>query len=61
MDGPRDNYTEWSKSDRKRQIGYQLYVKSKKNCTNELIYKREIGIENKFMVTKGLKREGGIN
>ena len=28
------------------------------NYTNELIYRTEIGIENKLMVTKGLKSEG---
>ena len=39
-------------------LGYHLYVESKKNYTNELIYKTETDsdIENKFMVNKG---EGG--
>ena len=37
MDGPRDYHSEWSKSDRERQMSwYHLYVESKK-CTNELI------------------------
>ena len=31
------------------------------NYTNELVYRTEIGIENKLTATKGLKREGGIN
>ena len=30
-------------------------MESKKNDTNELIYKAEIDIENKFMVNKGEK------
>ena len=41
MIGPRDCLTEWSKSDREREIWYHLYVESKKNVTNELIYKTE--------------------
>ena len=40
MDGPRDYHTKESKSDRERQIDHS-YVKSKKNDTEELIYKRE--------------------
>ena len=37
MNGPRDCHTEWSKSDREREIPYD---KSKKKIdTNELIYK----------------------
>ena len=35
MDGPRDYHIKWSKSDK------DLYVKSKKNDTNELIYETE--------------------
>ena len=43
MDGPRDCYTEWSKSDRERQISYDIaYMWNLKNGTNELNYKREI-------------------
>ena len=42
MDGPRDYHSEWSKSDRERQMSwYHLYVESKK-CTNELIYETKI-------------------
>ena len=35
----------------------------KKNETNEFIYKTETysDVENKFMVTKGERQEGGIN
>ena len=40
--GPRDDHTKWSKSDRERQIPRDhLYVESKKNGPNELIYKTE--------------------
>ena len=44
MDGPRDYHTKWSKSDRERQISYDItYMWNlKKNDTNELIYKTEI-------------------
>ena len=41
MDGPRDCHTEWSKS-KTNIIWCHLYVESKKNDTNELIYKTEI-------------------
>ena len=42
MDGPRDYQTMWSKSDRERQILYDLtYMWDLKNNTNELIYKTE--------------------
>ena len=41
MDGPRAHHTKWSK--RKTNITWHhLYVESKKNDTNELIYKTEI-------------------
>ena len=39
-------------------IWYHLYVESKKNDTNELIYKRLTDIENKPMVTKGERGKG---
>ena len=41
---PRDDHTKWSKSDRERQIPYDItYLWNlKKNGTNELIYKTEI-------------------
>ena len=43
-------------------IWYYLYVESKKNYRNELIYKTEIDsdLENKLMVIKG-ESSGGIN
>ena len=44
MDGPRDYHTKWSKSDRERQISYDVtYMWNlKKIDTYELIYKTEI-------------------
>ena len=43
MDGPRDCRTEQSKSDRDRQISYDIiYMWNLKNGTNEVIYKTEI-------------------
>ena len=43
VDGPRDYYTKWSKSDRERQIPYDItYMWNIKNDTKELIYKTEI-------------------
>ena len=57
MNGPRDCHTEWSKSDRERQISYDItYMWNLKNDTNELIYKTEnrlTDLENKLMVTEG--------
>ena len=66
MDGPRDYHIKWSKSDRERQISYDItYMWNLKNETNELIYwyKTEVdpNIENKLMVTKGERGGGGIN
>ena len=42
MDGPRDYHTKWSKSERERQITYDItYMWNLKYATNELIYKIE--------------------
>ena len=45
MDGPKDCHTEWSKSEREREISYDMayitFVWNLKYDTNELIYKRE--------------------
>ena len=42
MDGPRDDHTKWSKSDRERQISHDItYVWNLKYYTNELIYKQK--------------------
>ena len=39
MDGPRDKYTKWSKSERERQIPYDItYMWNLKYDANELIY-----------------------
>ena len=43
MDGPRDYHTKWKKSDRERQMSYDItYMQNlKKKGTNEFIYKSE--------------------
>ena len=44
LDGPSDYHTKWSKSDRERQISYDItpmWNPILKNYTNELIYKTE--------------------
>ena len=43
MDGPGDYHTKWSKSDRERQISYDIaYMQNlKKIDTSEFIYKTE--------------------
>ena len=43
MDGPRDCHTKWSKSDREREMSYDIHYEGnlKKNDTSELIYKTE--------------------
>ena len=55
-------YVKWRKSDRERQILYDInYVQNLKNATNQWIKQKRtrlIEIENKLMVTSG-KREGG--
>ena len=39
MDGPRDYHTKWNKSDRERQISYDItYMWNLKYDTNEHIY-----------------------
>ena len=44
MHGPRDCHSEWSMSDTKRQVLYDInymWILKKKQGTNELIYKTE--------------------
>ena len=42
MDGPRDYHTKWSKSERERQIPYDItYMWNLKYDTNEVIYETE--------------------
>lgn len=49
MDGPRDDHSKWSKSDREREIPYDISsmwnLKKKKIDTNELNCKTEIDSE----------------
>ena len=47
-------HTKWSKTE--KVIWYHLYVGSKNNDTNELIYKAESDLENELMVTRGKAR-----
>ena len=65
MGGPRDYHTKWSKSERERQIPYNItYMWNLKYDTNKLIYEtktRLTDIENKLTVTKGERGWGGIN
>ena len=43
MDGPRVCHSEWSKSDREKQVSYDIaYMWNLKKGTNELIYKTEV-------------------
>ena len=60
MDGPGDYHTKWSKSDRERQISYDIaYMWNLKKLYKWTYLKnrnRLTDIENKLMVTKG---EGG--
>ena len=43
VDGPRDCHTEWSKSEREKQILYNIaYMWNLENDTDELICKAEI-------------------
>ena len=58
MDGPRDFHTKWNKSDRKRQISYDMtcIIKQWHKWTYLQNRNKLTGIENKQMVTK---EEGG--
>ena len=56
MDGPRDDYTKWSKSGKERQTSYNItFMWNLKYDTYELIYKTDTDsqTENKLMVSKG--------
>ena len=54
MDEPRDYQTKWSKSNRERQMPYDItYVWNLKFDTNELNRNRLTNIENNLIVTKG--------
>ena len=59
MDEPRDYHTKWSKSDRERQISYDVtYMWNLKYDTNELIYKIETGSRHRKQ-TYGYERGKG--
>ena len=62
MDGPRDYRTEWSKSDRERQIPhdttYMWNLKKKKKDTDKLIYKTEIHLQT-WKINLWLPKRGG--
>ena len=62
MGGPRDDHTKWSKSDRERQISYDItYMWSLKKWYKWTYLQnrnRLTDIENKFMVIKG--KRGGM-
>ena len=61
MDGPREYHTKWSKSERERQILYDItYILSLKYDTNELTYETETDsqIENRLVVVGAREKEG---
>ena len=64
IEGPRDCHTEWSKSDRERQISYDIAymwnLKKWYKWTYLQNRNRVTDVENKLMVTRG-ERVGGIN
>ena len=56
MDGHRDYHTKWSKSDRKRQISYEMtYMWNLKWCKR--IYKTEIRLKDFENQIYGYQRE----
>ena len=60
MDGPRHYHTKWGKSERERQIPYDItYMWNLKYDTDELIYRTDI--ENNLWLPKGKGGEWGIN
>ena len=47
MDGLEGHYAKWNRSDRERQILYDItYMWNVKNSTNELIYKTETDLRD---------------
>ena len=53
MDGPRDHYSKWSKSDRKRQRPYGItYMWNLKYEINKLIYETETDTDKNKPVAK---------
>ena len=66
MDGPREFYAKWNKSDRKipyeisqtNTIWFHLCVESKKQVNKKKNRKRLINTENKLVVARGEVGEG---
>ena len=53
MDGPGNDHTKWSESDRERQIPYEItYMWNLNYDTNELIYETETDIESRLVTAK---------
>ena len=65
FDGPGDYHTKWNKSDRERQISYDInYIWNLKKWYKWTYLQnrnRLTDIANKLMVTKGERWGGGIN
>ena len=62
INGPKSDPTKWSKSERERQVSYDItYMWNSKNVTGELIYKTETysDTENKLMVNKWERKGEG--
>ena len=57
MDGLRNNHTRWSKSERERQVSYDITymwnLKKWYKWTNLQNQNKQTDLENKLMVTKG--------
>ena len=54
LDRPVDYYTKWSKSERERQIQYDItYMCNLKCDTNEALYETDLQTENRIMEAKG--------
>ena len=65
MGGPRDYHTKRSKSERERQVSYDIaYMWNLKYDTNQSIYETEPGaqsIENRFVVAKSVGGKRGLD
>ena len=59
MDGPKDYHTERSKSDRERQIPYDVIYMCRLNDANELIYRMETDSQTLKTSIWLPKRKGG--
>ena len=54
MDGTRDSHTKWSKSERERQIPYDItYIWNLIYGTNKPFHRKETKLENRLVVAKG--------